>query len=47
VVPLESAKENFFINFPGTQFQAQQESMNLVLMDEKLDKIGATLENTP
>jgi hypothetical protein len=27
--PLDS-RENFVVNFPGTQFQAQQASMNLV-----------------
>jgi hypothetical protein len=30
VVPLESIRENFIINFPGTQFQEEQASMNLL-----------------
>jgi hypothetical protein len=57
VVPLESVGENFVVNFPGTQFQAQEVSMNLldekrareqcVLTTEKLDEIGARLEHTP
>jgi hypothetical protein len=31
MVPLESVGENFVINFPGSQFQAQQASMNLLM----------------
>jgi hypothetical protein len=30
VVPLESVGENFIVNFPVSQFQAQQESINLL-----------------
>jgi hypothetical protein len=31
VVPLDSAGKNFVINFPGSQFQAQQASINLLI----------------
>jgi hypothetical protein len=31
VVQLESVGENFVVNFPGSQFQAKQESINLLI----------------
>jgi hypothetical protein len=30
VVPVESVRENFIVNFPGAQFQAQEASMILM-----------------
>jgi hypothetical protein len=36
VVPLESVQENFVINFPGSQFQAQQASMNFLIKSDLL-----------
>jgi hypothetical protein len=31
VVPLQSVGEDFVVNFPGSQFQAQQQSINLLI----------------
>jgi hypothetical protein len=38
MAPLESFAENFVVNFPGSQFQAQQASMNLLAKSRLLRK---------
>jgi hypothetical protein len=44
VVPPESVAENFVINFPVSQFQAQQASMNL---KNKVRSTGSLLDKKP
>jgi hypothetical protein len=39
VVPLESAGENFVVNFPGSQFKAQQASRNLLIKSGILGRL--------
>jgi hypothetical protein len=48
VVPLDKVGEHLIANFPGTQFQTQQASMNLLRKSEPLDHLwtSSLLENT-
>jgi hypothetical protein len=44
VVLAESVGENFVINFPGSQFQAQQATMNLI---NQIRSTGSLLDKKP